>query len=346
MFKSVEEFRRFNSKLALRCIFAIYTVLTFAYIIELVKGNRTVNYVLAFLGVLWIPYLVTKLTSVFPRYSNYTSISASLGYLAFYGFCMVTTVSEQTWIYVFPFAALVPLLFNSLRQVILVYSSFFGINVIDAIGSNAFEDLVAVEQRFACILLVLVFLTMLSVLLKRYENIVQTIYKEASIDQLTGLKSNDYVADRVIPMIDRNKNITYTMVLVNIDKFYKFNDEYSHTFGDKILIKVGQVITEVVEPIKANTTCCRIYGDKFLLVFNNRSYDEVAEYYKTIKLKLNALIFRKDGVELFLSTTISVTDTRLCGHTYEEMYKRIRFLQDVCRSNEKNSLIEDSIELQ
>lgn len=67
MFKNIDEFKKLNSKLVLRCIFIIYSVLTVAYIIELLKGNRDIGYVLFFCILLWgfysLEYMSLKIES-------------------------------------------------------------------------------------------------------------------------------------------------------------------------------------------------------------------------------------------------------------------------------------------
>lgn len=350
MFKNIDEFREFNSKLILRCILVIYGVLTVAYIIEFIKHNRSLEYTIVFCTVLWSSYILDRITLLSNRFLKFTPYVATWGYLVFYAFCMFTTVSSHTWIYVFPFAVLVPLMFRNTGLIIFAYIMFLAINIADLIRNfeaytQTGTSIVELEQRFACIVLVLAFLLVLSSLLKRYEDLVTFIYKEASIDQISGLKTSDYVKEKVMPMIDHNTNITYSMVLINIDRFYKFNNIYGHAYGDKVLNKIGEIISKELNSIKANVTACRLHGDKFLLIFTNRTFDEVSEYYNAIKSRLNALIIKKGSKELMVETTISVTDTRLCEHTYEGMYNRLRFLQDVARTQGKNMLIEDSINL-
>ena len=348
MFKNIDEFKKLNSRLVLKCIFIIYTVLTVAYVIELVKGNRSVGYVLFFCILLWGFYFAEYMSLKIESFQKYTPFLITLGYIAFYVFCMRTTIVGMTWIYAFPFSCVLPFFFDKLYWIIITYVSFLGINVLEVYNNKDYyfsspKTITEIEQRFACLILVFSFLVIISYLLSRYNNVVKTIYKEAAIDSITGLHTEDYVDEKIKPMVLRNKNLSYTLVMINIDKFHRFNESYGHAFGDSVLEIVGNIIAEEFKDVRANASLCRLYGDKFIIVVANRVYDEVRPNYTSTKKHMNNIVLKKGNSEIFINATVSVTDTRFCEHTYDDLLKRVCFLQDIARQKGTNNIVEDAM---
>lgn len=350
MFKNIDEFKKLNSKLVLKCICIIYAVLTVAYIIEFVKGNRTFGYVAFFCVLLWGFYLLEYVSLKVESFQKYTPFLITLGYTVFYVFCIRTTIVGMTWIYAFPFSCVLPFFFDKLYWIVITYISFLVINVLEVVQNRAYyfesaKTITEIEQRFACLILVFSFLTIIAYLLSKYNGVVKQVYKEAAIDSVTGLHTEDYIEEKIRPAILRNKNISYTLIMINIDKFHRFNEMYGHTFGDSVLEIIGNAITEEFKDVKANASYCRLYGDKFIIVMANRVYDELKPNYTSVKKHINNIILKKGNNEIFVNVTISVTDTRFCEHTYEGLFKRVRFLQDVARHEGMNKIIEDSMDL-
>lgn len=350
MFKNIDEFKKLNSKLVLKCIFIIYLVLTIAYIVEFIKGNRDIGYISFFCVLLWGFYLLEYISFKIESFQKYTPFLITLGYTVFYVFCMRTTIVGMTWVYAFPFSCVLPFFFDKLYWVVITYISFFGINLLEINKNKEYyfssaKTITEIEQRIACLVLVFAFLTVISYLLSRYNEVVKDIYREASIDSITGLHTEDYIEEKLKPMILRNKNLSYTLVMVNIDKFHRFNENYGHSFGDSVLEIVGNIITEEFKDVKANASLCRIYGDKFIIIVANRVYDEVRPNYTSVKKHMNNIVLKKGNSEIFINATVSVTDTRFCEHTFESLFRRARFLQDVARQEGANKIIEDTMDL-
>ena len=65
----------------------------------------------------------------------------------------------------------------------------------------------------------------------------------------------------------------FVMMVINIDNFGQFNEEYGTIFGDLILIEVAASIRKY---LGSNGYACRLYADKFvLLTFLDYNYDQI-----------------------------------------------------------------------
>lgn len=92
----------------------------------------------------------------------------------------------------------------------------------------------------------------------RYRSSLENLNYKASHDELTGAY-NRAGYDLLLAGIDLES--TY-MVLIDVDNFKTINDTYGHDTGDKVLIKLVQVLNSV---FRDDDCICRIGGDEFVV---------------------------------------------------------------------------------
>ena len=92
----------------------------------------------------------------------------------------------------------------------------------------------------------------------RYRNSLENLNFKASHDELTGAY-NRAGYDLLLSSIDLKT--TYIMML-DVDNFKNINDTYGHEVGDKVLIKLVQVLQGV---FRDDDYICRIGGDEFVV---------------------------------------------------------------------------------
>lgn len=93
----------------------------------------------------------------------------------------------------------------------------------------------------------------------------QGLEKLASQDGLTGLynhRSFFYYLDEYYQQA-RQKNSTFTLIMLDVDFFKYYNDAYGHRQGDKVLKLLSGVITGVVGKMGI---CARYGGDEFTIL--------------------------------------------------------------------------------
>ncbi|MCR5324146.1 MAG: diguanylate cyclase [Lachnospiraceae bacterium] len=92
----------------------------------------------------------------------------------------------------------------------------------------------------------------------RYKNSLDRLNYKASHDELTGA-FNRAGYDLLLSTIDLD---TTYMMLLDVDNFKTINDTYGHETGDKVLIKLVQVLESV---FRGDDHICRIGGDEFVV---------------------------------------------------------------------------------
>lgn len=82
-------------------------------------------------------------------------------------------------------------------------------------------------------------------------------------------------------------------VFIDLDGLKKINDHYGHTNGDIMLKKFANAC---VEMLNETGKLARIGGDEFLLVYFDKSVEEVERYISTLQLKLSEPVVEKDKI--------------------------------------------------
>ena len=86
----------------LQCLGSILGVLFLAYILELVKGTKTIGYVALFSVFLFLPFIISVLMYKKDRESKAIRMVAMLGYMLLYGFVLLTSDTILAFVYILP----------------------------------------------------------------------------------------------------------------------------------------------------------------------------------------------------------------------------------------------------
>lgn len=92
------------------------------------------------------------------------------------------------------------------------------------------------------------------------------LYDSAITDGLTGLHNQKYFRLSLTQEIERAKRYKcpFTLGLLDIDYFKKFNDTYGHQTGDNVLRELAKLLKSSV---RASDLCARYGGEEFAVIF-------------------------------------------------------------------------------
>ncbi len=91
---------------------------------------------------------------------------------------------------------------------------------------------------------------------------------EASTDGLTGLPNRRTLESEVAELLEAST--PFVMVLADLDKFKRLNDNFGHEVGDKALQLFAGVLRDNV---RGNDVVARLGGEEFVLVYPNMSVE-------------------------------------------------------------------------
>ena len=98
-------------------------------------------------------------------------------------------------------------------------------------------------------------------------------YKLATIDGLTELYNHRYFQDTLRKKIDiaRRYNQAFSLIIIDIDFFKKFNDTYGHQAGDAVLRQVAKILKN---NSRATDYVCRYGGEEMTIILPNTSAED------------------------------------------------------------------------
>lgn len=98
-------------------------------------------------------------------------------------------------------------------------------------------------------------------------------YKLATTDGLTELYNHRYFQEQIRMQIEQSKRYThnFSLIIIDIDFFKKFNDTFGHQSGDAVLRQVAQTLKKNV---RATDIVCRYGGEEMSIILPNTGKDE------------------------------------------------------------------------
>lgn len=148
---------------------------------------------------------------------------------------------------------------------------------------------------------------------QKLENANNQLRELALIDELTGIanrRSFRNFVDLAYEALNK-ENMSFSAVMIDIDFFKEYNDNYGHIEGDKVIIAVAKEINSVISsPLEF---VARWGGEEFLYAAFNKSSQYVHDVAEEIKTKINNLKIPHEYsfASHFLSLSIGAYTTQI-----------------------------------
>ena len=114
-------------------------------------------------------------------------------------------------------------------------------------------------------------------------------FKYASMhDSLTGLANQNYLA-KYLDEIYQTKTDKSTLgcLFVDVDSFKNVNDTYGHLFGNVVLIRIGEILSQ-----EKDAFVCRWGGDEYVVCFKNISEEKLMTIGEKYRADISACTFK------------------------------------------------------
>ena len=159
----------------------------------------------------------------------------------------------------------------------------------------------------ALLLFLALLLLFLNIYLRREEHRKRSanrLLHMATHDALTGLPNRTLLADRFSQACSRTqrRDITFSIMFLDLDGFKKVNDTYGHEVGDQLLKTLGSLLKEC---IRDEDTLSRISGDEFVILLEDSSYENAEGVARKIQAKLMQSVFIQ-GIELNIGISLGI----------------------------------------
>lgn len=116
--------------------------------------------------------------------------------------------------------------------------------------------------------------------------LIETSYAMAYLDELTQLPSRRSLNEALMKLSD-----SYSIAMLDVDHFKRFNDSYGHESGDQALRLVASRLSHISGGGKAY----RYGGEEFAVVFPNKASEEVFVYLDRMRRVIEQSVFTVRG---------------------------------------------------
>lgn len=134
-------------------------------------------------------------------------------------------------------------------------------------------------------------------------------YEDRAIhDGLTGLY-NRRILNKTIEKYRHSDSIIkqehIAALMIDIDNFKRVNDTYGHVFGDSVLVELASIIRSSVDDYEGIPF--RYGGEEFVVLFIDKSLDEVVEAAKSILENVRHRDISYEGVTINITVSIGIS---------------------------------------
>ena len=105
-------------------------------------------------------------------------------------------------------------------------------------------------------------------------SILEYSHNVAFIDELTGLSTRRALFESFLKLPNR-----YTIAMVDIDHFKKFNDQYGHDVGDQVL----RMVASRLQRIGGSGKAYRYGGEEFTLIFAGKGANQARIFAENLR---------------------------------------------------------------
>ncbi|WP_409302713.1 EAL domain-containing protein [Peribacillus sp. SCS-155] len=131
-------------------------------------------------------------------------------------------------------------------------------------------------------------------------------------DELTKLPNRSMVKNEIAVLAKENTH--FSMMLIDFDRFKRINDTFGHSFGDKILIHIGDQLSRL---IGSQGIVSRIGGDEFLILVPSAKNKPLAE---SIISEFNTPMLI-NGIEVLLTASMGIANYPAHTTNIDDLFK-------------------------
>ncbi len=171
-------------------------------------------------------------------------------------------------------------------------------------------------NAFATFTIISVLAHYYSVASAQTENTLKTANKEletlAFTDPLTGLLNRRTMLKEIehqFKMYTKHQK-PLSIIIADIDDFKRFNDKYSHSCGDYVLVSISSIMSNI---LKSKGKISRWGGEEFMIILPETEFEEGKKIAEKIRERVSSSVFNYGGHNLSVSMTFGVSEYR--GHS-------------------------------
>jgi len=166
------------------------------------------------------------------------------------------------------------------------------------------------------------------------QRLLEDASKDACMDQLTGI-GNRRMLSLHQAGLETDSDAPLSVAVIDIDFFKKVNDTYGHTWGDKALVYLAEVMKGF---FRKSDLLIRWGGEEFLVLFRFTEIDNAGILMEQFRIKIQDSLLDLDGKQFHITVTIGLVEHCL-GTSLSETIARADALMYLGKREGRNRVI-------
>jgi diguanylate cyclase len=189
-------------------------------------------------------------------------------------------------------------------------------------------------------LLVIGFFGALIVNRERHHQKLQYVYKDLVIrDYLTGLFNHRHFQESLKISLTSNSRSEMSVVLADIDNFKRINDTHGHVVGDKVLMKIGEILQDTIPSTLGNSF--RYGGEEFAILFQTIDKEKIIPCLEKIYAELREVQFASENGSFYVTMSFGLFTNQQGISNQVDIVRRADKLLYKAKHNGKNQALFD-----
>ena len=163
-------------------------------------------------------------------------------------------------------------------------------------------------------------------------------------DGLTGLYNRRFFEEELY-RLDRERNLPLSIIMADMNGLKLINDSFGHLEGDKMLIKVADVLRKTC---RSDEIIARIGGDEFVILITNIDHDQVVNLANRIESNLSEEKIDNLSLSVSLGWSVKTDNTENINDIFKEaenmMYQKKLYDGPKARYQTINTIIQSLYE--
>ena len=162
----------------------------------------------------------------------------------------------------------------------------------------------------------------------------------ATLDPLTGINNRRAFYDKTTPIwsIAQRHDHSLSVILLDIDRFKRINDEHGHAYGDDVLRETAKVLTST---IREQDVAARWGGEEFLLLLPETDLREAAALADRLRSTIEGLRFHHAGSEIRITASLGVAQRKPYHQNLDALISRADQLLYTSKKQGRNRVTYD-----
>ncbi len=145
--------------------------------------------------------------------------------------------------------------------------------------------------------------------------------RNANVDVLTGVGNRRYFDQRAATELSRSRRHHQPLacVMLDLDHFKSLNDTHGHPFGDEVLRRLGQLLTETC---RTEDVACRYGGEEFVILTPGLDRKAASGLAERLRRAIAAIELQAGGVSVKITCSLGVAEVDASTQSSADLVRR------------------------